>query len=405
MKYSELIELYKTGKLSEEEKKKVEYDIERQNAISEYLFENDEMLDLEDNDILDNVEEKKQDDGEDVFLKSVRKSIRRTFINYGIITGTIVIIITCFVIFALPKIEDKFYYNPGEKVGSSKDIDNNRLSLDMEVYSEMFLPEKYRDSATVVSNGNGKYDVVINQTSSYNGKYNHVAGTINKNKMVLYDANLLELPTGNAFNPSGKIVNDFYEGIGAAGRKKEAFAELKKLNKEEMYNAYFTLDKVMTYQEFLNWTRKNDSLPVWCALCVTNEHSGDEAKYMTLDRTIGFRYGGCSCGRSDFDKNKYPLLTQFSLVEEIDSKSEDYYSETDVKTHILSMLKFMKDESDFVKMVEGEEDLSSDINRLSEDIKKNGIHIYGFFTVDDKEELLRLSKLDGIDYVYTTPIE
>ena len=58
MKYSELIELYKTGKLSEEEKKKVEYDIERQNAISEYLFENDEMLDLEDNDILDNVEEK-----------------------------------------------------------------------------------------------------------------------------------------------------------------------------------------------------------------------------------------------------------------------------------------------------------------------------------------------------------
>ena len=99
------------------------------------------------------------------------------------------------------------------------------------------------------------------------------------------------------------------------------------------------------------------------------------------------------------------MLTQFSLVEEIDSKSEDYYSETDMKTHILSMLKFMKDESDFVKMVEGEEDLSSDINRLSEDIKKNGIRIYGFFTVHDKEELLRLSKLDGIDYVYTTPIE
>ena len=307
-------------------------------------------------------------------------------------------------IFALPKIEDKFYYNPGEKVGSSKDIDNNRLSLDMEVYSEMFLPEKYRDSATVVSNGNGKYDVVIKQTSSYNGKHNNVAGTINKNKMELYDANLLEFPTGNAFNPSEKIVNDFYDGTGAAGTKKEAFAELKKLNKKEMYNAYFTLDKVMTYQEFLNWTKKNDTLPTWCALCVTNEHTDDEAKYMTLDRTMGFRYAG-SCGISDFDKNKYPLLTQFSLAEKRDNESEDYYSEVDVKTHILSMLKFMKDESEFVKMVEGEDDLSSDINRLSEDIKKNGIHIYGFFTVDDKEELLRLSKLDGIDYVYTTPIE
>lgn len=404
MKYKELIELYKTGKLSEEEKKKVEDDIEKQNAISEYLFESDEILDLEDNDLLDNGEEKKQDDGEDVFLKSVRKSIRRTFIKYGIITGTIVIIITCFVIFALPKIEDKFYYNPGEKVGSSKNVETNRLSLDMEVYSELFLPEKYRESATVVSNGNGKYDVVINQTSSYNGKHNNVAGIINKNKMVLYDANLLEFPTGNAFNPAGKIVNDFYEGIGAAGTKKEAFAELKKLNEKEIYNAYFTLDKVMTYQEFLNWTKKNDTLPTWCALCITNEHTDDEAKYMTLERTMGFRYAG-SCGISDFDKNKYPLLTQFSLAEKRDNESEDYYSEADVKTHILSMLKFMKDETEFVKMVEGEDDLSSDINRLSEDIKKNGIHIYGFFTIDDKEEIIRLSKLDGVDYVYTTPIE
>ena len=69
------------------------------------------------------------------------------------------------------------------------------------------------------------------------------------------------------------------------------------------------------------------------------------------------------------------------------------------------MLKFMKDESDFVKMVEGEEDLSSDISKLSDDIKKTGIHIYGFFTIDDKEELIRLSKLNGVDYVYTTPIE
>ena len=39
MTYRELIDLYKNGKLNEEQKAKVEKDIERQEAISEYLFE------------------------------------------------------------------------------------------------------------------------------------------------------------------------------------------------------------------------------------------------------------------------------------------------------------------------------------------------------------------------------
>ena len=42
MKYSELIELYKKNELPEQQQKQIEYDIERQEAISEYLFEKDE---------------------------------------------------------------------------------------------------------------------------------------------------------------------------------------------------------------------------------------------------------------------------------------------------------------------------------------------------------------------------
>ena len=43
MKYRELLELYDKKKLPEELQKKVEQDIERQEAISEYLFEKDEL--------------------------------------------------------------------------------------------------------------------------------------------------------------------------------------------------------------------------------------------------------------------------------------------------------------------------------------------------------------------------
>ena len=43
MKYKELIELYRSGRLSEEERKKIEEDIEKQEAISEYLYPDEEI--------------------------------------------------------------------------------------------------------------------------------------------------------------------------------------------------------------------------------------------------------------------------------------------------------------------------------------------------------------------------
>ena len=46
MKYSELIELYKKNELPEQQREQIEYDIERQEAISEYLFEKDEAAAL-----------------------------------------------------------------------------------------------------------------------------------------------------------------------------------------------------------------------------------------------------------------------------------------------------------------------------------------------------------------------
>ena len=48
MTYRELLKLYKEGQLDEETKKKIAADIERQDAISEYLYEEGEIPGLED---------------------------------------------------------------------------------------------------------------------------------------------------------------------------------------------------------------------------------------------------------------------------------------------------------------------------------------------------------------------
>lgn len=48
MTYRELIELYKAGELELEQQKKIEQDIERQEAIGDYLYEKEEIPELGD---------------------------------------------------------------------------------------------------------------------------------------------------------------------------------------------------------------------------------------------------------------------------------------------------------------------------------------------------------------------
>ena len=85
MTYRELLELYKTGELELEQRKKVEKDIERQEAISDYLYEQEDIPEL--NDIFEEKaaaekNNKRNDDIEDIdtkFIEMVNRSIRRAF--------------------------------------------------------------------------------------------------------------------------------------------------------------------------------------------------------------------------------------------------------------------------------------------------------------------------------------
>ena len=219
--------------MPEEQRKQVRQDIEKQDAISEYLFDNEEMefeeqVEQDGGQTTESTDGSVPKDGQNVnivgaavpkdgqrthviegtvpkdgheaeFTKLIRRAIRRTFIKYGVITGVIVIGIVCFLVFALPKIQDAMYYDPNKIVGTEEGNKTNQLSLDMSVYSELFLPENYRDSAAATGSGYGNYDIVINQTSSHNGIFEYVGGRITKNDMVLYNPNIVQKPFSNVF--------------------------------------------------------------------------------------------------------------------------------------------------------------------------------------------------------------
>ena len=176
MKYHELLELYKKKQLGEEQREKVEQDIERHEAISEYLFEKEEEDILQDSGKLPEESDiqftEKEKNAADDFTKRVNRAIRRAFLKMGAAVCAVTLVVVLLVLFVLPHVVSSFYYDPGRIVGeSSYGGTTNQMSLDLAVYTELAIPGTYRDNVQVEDKGYGNYDINIYQNVSRSGRF------------------------------------------------------------------------------------------------------------------------------------------------------------------------------------------------------------------------------------------
>ena len=404
MDYRKLIEAYKNGSLDEQQNAQVSADIEKHEAISDYLMENAEIPGL-DEISFDGHADMQQSEADnsrhpEALGEQINQYIRRAFVKAGITVGALVLAITLAVMFVLPHAVDLFYYNPGEIAGkTATGLETNRISLDMAVYTEMNLPGSYRDRVSCESDGYGSYSLYIQQTSSYSGVFNDTAGKLTRNKLTVYNPNLFKHYPINAF-VSVPELNSLSSGTGAAGSYDDAMETLQNLNEESYYMAYVTLDKVMSYRELAKWCAANPAyLPEWCAVCVKGDNGFEQAA-----GGIGFLYDA-SCSGIGFDSDKYPLLTLFSVYEKNLEPAEIWeISEKDMTQHMVSMLRYTADHMDFSNMMNNSVGNEADARELANNIESNGLYVYGFTLTGKKAELNHLMSDKHISYIYTTPV-
>lgn len=414
MTYRELLELYKQGKLEEEKQKEIESDIEKQDAISNYLFQEDKIPEL---DGLESSgghpEAEGETDMEARFVRMVNRSIRRAFLKMGAAVGAVVLAIVLTIIFVLPKAVSLFYYDPGKTAAETTYGDStvvtNQMSLDMAVYTELMLPGNLRDNVIADSRGYGNYDISIIQNFSLNGRFHNVSGRIERGKLTLYDMNELVPMTGNQFGwfqrertdlslleqdeeeqNSGEWSGGEHVMHGAADR--ESMEEnLENLKEKEYYLAYVTLNKMMSYEDFLAFYESQENLgDGWCAV-KTNETSGT-GDYFRTDN-VGFRCdptSGTSCG---WDKEKYPNLFLWENTEDGYEKAEkSLKDEAVVKQHFISLLRYLSGQKRFCEMM----NVTIDLEEAADYVEKNGVTVYGFAAIGEKEALKELSKKEEV---------
>lgn len=392
MTYRELIELYKQGKLEEEKCKEVEADIEKQDAISEYLFDRDEqeLQDLlNDNSCANTVDEKMKETNKEEskdFAKMINRSIRRAFIKMGAIVAMLVVVAILFIQFGLPKVVSSHYYNPDKMIGEN----TNQMSLDMAVYTELFVPENRREFVSVTDNGYGNYEFVVHQDFSYNGIFTDVSGKISQNKLVFYNSNIIDRPETNVFewsNPdlkSSASIREQMKQIKAEYGEndtvhfeysvppEDAKEMIEGLEKDKYYNAYVCFDQIMEYRDFVSFIKNyNDLAEVWCAVVV--KENGER-----LDvNNMGFNYRKGGGRFLDWDKDRYSYFLQCD---------DDIDEEEQAANHFISLIKYMCEQKKFVQMM----DQRCVDEEMVDYVEENGLKIYGFQTVAEKEDLQKL---------------
>lgn len=400
MTYRELLKLYKTGKLDEATKQTVERDIEKQDAISEYLFEEASIPELEELSSGPDSASSQQDNT----LALIQKAIRRAFIKTGAIVGAVVLALVLTVLFVLPGIVDLFYYQPDKALG----IDHAgnevpQFSQDLAVCTELFLPGKRRDFSLVRSEGWGRYNITIPQISaSSDGSFSTVIGELNKNELTLYDPNLLRLPAYNAFRLPKECDSFNYEGefFGAAGTWSEMYAALDRLVENQKYRAYISLADIYSFEDFLSLIDPYFSRGIWCGVFAADENG------RLIAPNIGFNLysGNVQLETVGSNAAKYPGLSLISIDEE--GRTCFTHDPDQYQQHFISLLSYLRDRPELIDLFgfDAYSVGSGRYDEIIEDVQKNGLRIYGFSAELTKEELLELRDDPRISYIYTTPL-
>lgn len=101
----------------------------------------------------------------------------------------------------------------------------------------------------------------------------------------------------------------------------------------------------------------------------------------------------------DYNKDKYPqlILTGSGL--------EAGISEEKAVAHVSSLLNYLADQSKFLKVLEYDSDFVADIRKYAEEIKQDGLHIYGFVMIGKKDEICALRDIPEVEYITTKLVQ
>lgn len=139
---------------------------------------------------------------------------------------------------------------------------------------------------------------------------------------------------------------------------------------------------------------------IWCAVKTNDPEASEQNSFYFETDNIGFNLNMSCSHNMGWDKETYPKLVLWNgTEEEVYEDGVDMIDPDVMKTHVVSMLRYMEEQDEFCRMMDGQDKAYGE---AADFIEENGLTIYGFTAVTDKNEI---SKWFEKDEIYSAAME
>lgn len=395
MNYRNLLERYKSGTATQEEKQLIEAELEKNEAIDDYLSE--QLINALPN--IGSIESTRDEKAE---AKKIRKRIGTKFARTIAASVTLVAALTCVTLFAIFPAINGMYYNPLKGSSDRFKPIGGQLSLDMSVFSELRLSGYEIPFAYTKPEGFGVYDVTLYQYDCFR----NFAETPIHAKIVRgeFKPSIWEQPFIN-----GLGLNWVQSAYGLYSDTTEidivhqsAMNELPLLPESARVKAYIFFKDGIDMQ-VLNEIRKEAPVRILWAGIKT-----DDAEKLWNVR-FGFSPTGKRLplsawriyGSNPYNESEYPLLELDPSEPSggIDTIAETALSPEAYETHFLSMLKFLSTRQEFFDVLRMSADYAQDITQAKEYAEQYGIRCITIVVSGTRDEIMSLTEHPSVEYI------
>ncbi len=376
MNYKELLDRYKKGEVTEEERQLIELELEKQEAFDEYILDTfDEEFNI--------VAELSSNEIHDTETTRLKKSVNNKLRKVILASVSIVMVLLISVFLIISPLIDSLYYNPNEiTVGT---VDND-ISFDIYAISELNMPGLNPSTVSVEKQGFGEYNVMYSYINVFNDESYDVNHKIKRNKITSshWDYGL----KSNMFQ---SIRNPEFYNINFEDRKKKVLDHIKNLNPISYVSVEILFENDLSMEELYNLELKYPKVEFEWAGIRTNSSTENSNELIGI-QLMNSKRGSILKG-DDQIKDKYPAFFMIDwLVKPIGWQGVAYSMEAQAyEHHYINILEYVRDREEAIKVLEQRDGKDEFYQSALNFAKENGVKAYGVLAFGESKDLIEIA--------------
>lgn len=371
MKFKQLLHKYKKGSATEEEKHLVEQEIEKYEAIEEYLSD---MVDMN----LGITWESEQYKEESINIKkSVNSRLRRViFTSVGIMVALLI-----GVFYIISPIVDNLYYNP-TKITVAETYQD--INFDIKAITELNYPGYTLSSWVNVDKlGFGEYDISYFRTNLFTEETTYVNSKLKRNMNI---TNHTSWTNDRSFNFTTVRVPDWVTLEDSLEQKSRVMDHIKQLSPVSYISAWLTFENDLNMEELHQLELAYPDVQfVWVGIRTASPKE-------SVPDLLGFITHSTKLGVDKPDKEKYPAFDYLEwLINPIGFDREVQRIEPrGYELHFKDRLKYTLDRKDAVNILERRPNRHEYYEKALNYVEEHGVKTYGVLVYSNGQDLIEI---------------